>query len=702
MALWRIALVSIKWIVREVEREIAWVMSISLENAIQNWLLSLTAYGWTEQRNLPSWYTQLEYITLNNTYIDSGIIPTTFDYEIETKYSFTTLTSWPNCARGFMSTSNGNMPRWLLATYSSGYLLNANTTAAISSADTNVHVFKWVVYDDNGTVKWSSHIDWEQKQDYALDYLDYWSNNTLSIYIGWRNNNGTAWNLGNGNLYYHKVTKAGVVIQHLIPCKRNSDNEVGLYDLVTNTFFENDWNGTITAWPNAAPTPEMPMDIVSNNGVLKYSANICNVNAQTALLGYYISTSGVVTADANNWIYQDYIPVNPNTTYTLTMSSSVYFVTISEYSTANDSGFIRRNAGVAGDNTTLTIITGSNTNFIRFGANLYRGEVTLNAVLAINWMLNKGNSMPYTPYIPTGIYTDGTVETINAHGKNWFDEVYPNTTGSLKYKAIYIGDGTFTCSYSVPHQSNNVSLIYFLPGNVSTGASNGVNQVDAEYPRTVTAVNGYVTIAYRNGNSIGLSGKIPENYNCMIEKGSTATEYEPYFNGGTATAEMLLKVGDYVDEQEILSWDVTRNIGIKVLDGTEDWTRTAVRALLILTDSVIGSGDWAPYLTHYQGFVGTAGISNMPDNSCKINTNTNQLLIKDETHNTDIDTWKQYLADQYNAWTPVIILYPLATPTTETVTGQTLNIQAWNNTIEITQASIDTLELSAKYKALPN
>ena len=44
--------------------------------------------------------------------------------------------------------------------------------------------------------------------------------------------------------------------------------------------------------------------------------------------------------------------------------------------------------------------------------------------------------------------------------------------------------------------------------------------------------------------------------------------------------------------------------------------------------------------------------------------------------NGDINAWKQYLADQYAAGTPVIIVYPLETPTTETVAGQTMNIQA--------------------------
>ena len=63
--------------------------------------------------------------------------------------------------------------------------------------------------------------------------------------------------------------------------------------------------------------------------------------------------------------------------------------------------------------------------------------------------------------------------------------------------------------------------------------------------------------------------------NIRLELGSTATAYEPYYDGGTATAEMLLKLNSYQDVQSILDGVVTRNIGIKVL-GTENWTLSTV------------------------------------------------------------------------------------------------------------------------------
>ena len=84
-----------------------------------------------------------------------------------------------------------------------------------------------------------------------------------------------------------------------------------------------------------------------------------------------------------------------------------------------------------------------------------------------------------------------------------------------------------------------------------------------------------------------------------------------------------------------------------------------------------------------------------------LNINNNALGITDytqETATTAIAKFKSFLADQYANGTPVIVVYPLATPTTETVTAQPMNIQKGTNIIEVTEASLDDLEIEVKYK----
>lgn len=445
------------------------------------------------------------------------------------------------------------------------------------------------------------------------------------------------------------------------------------------------------------------MDIVSNNGVLKYSANMANVNAQTALVGYYISASGVVTASLQNWIYQDYIPVEPNTTYTITMSSPVYFVSISEYSTADDSGFIVRDASGSGTHTQFTITTSANTHFVRFGANIDgSSSVTLESVLAINWQLNKGNSMPYTPYIEGGVYTDGTVETINAHGKNLYNKAdgvlfgYPSGNYTWIQKADNTAELTIMVklkegsTYTATRAENSVSIFRIQASSTST-LTDRQSLVDIDSTGTSTVTTKTFTVPYgapyvlfyvRN-TAAQSTLTVDDAINAFqVEEGSTATTYEPYFNGGTATAEMLLKVGNYIDEQSIIDGVVTRNVGVKVLDGTENWAfRNQSLSLFYATiaDTYFNDSQ-ANHLALSTHFLGVeVNNTNMPDNSCKCasltGTNSLQVFVKSTNFAAPEDI-KSWLASQYAAGTPVIVIYPLETPTTETVAGQTMNIQA--------------------------
>ena len=183
----------------------------------------------------------------------------------------------------------------------------------------------------------------------------------------------------------------------------------------------------------------------------------------------------------------------------------------------------------------------------------------------------------------------------------------------------------------------------------------------------------------------------------QIEKGSTATEYQPYYEGGTATAEMLLKVSDYQDVQEILSGAVTRNVGVKVLDGTEaNWTKSNNSFANIDLFSDRATGKVLLLCSHFQYDEGST--TNIP-NGCVGNAlNSQNVYFRYDACSTVAD-WQQWLADQYAAGTPVIVVYPLETPTTESVAGQTLQVTAGDNVLEITQASLGNLELEAQYKA---
>ena len=68
-----------------------------------------------------------------------------------------------------------------------------------------------------------------------------------NTYIFGLNNSGVFTQSGNGcRIYYLKLYNGDTLIRDFIPCIRNADNEVGMYDLVNNVFYTNQGTGEFT------------------------------------------------------------------------------------------------------------------------------------------------------------------------------------------------------------------------------------------------------------------------------------------------------------------------------------------------------------------------------------------------------------------------------------------------------------------------
>jgi len=171
-------------------------------------------------------------------------------------------------------------------------------------------------------------------------------------------------------------------------------------------------------------------------------------------------------------------------------------------------------------------------------------------------------------------------------------------------------------------------------------------------------------------------------------------------NGQTATAQDLLSCEDAVDEQNITTGEITRNVGYRIIKGDEaDWATysgsSSTGYMYRLPNEEQTTETFTGISTHFKFQRSNYAIANMVIGDCK-GMSTGQLYFcSSESTLEDFKTW---LATQYTNGNPVVIVYPLATPTTETVTPQT-NIQtvAGNNTLSIVQASVDYLSLSATY-----
>ena len=228
---------------------------------------------------LPSEYQQVEYIeNTENSYIDTGKILTqnnSVECKIKTPSTLADVTSMSFGSRDGASSNN----------ISSNFISNIIT---IDFNNSNYNTYR------------ASYTNMQVSTEYIL----YTSKNTRKIYNKNRNvlveNNticndtittpNTAhifrinpmpqqhWLYGKIRLYYFKIWENDELIMNLIPCYRKSDNEIGLYDLVSNTFLTNQGTGTFAKGDNVTiPNPDFPIpikNVIGNNNVKIQNKNL--------------------------------------------------------------------------------------------------------------------------------------------------------------------------------------------------------------------------------------------------------------------------------------------------------------------------------------------------------------------------------------------------------------------------------------------
>lgn len=318
------------------------------------------------------------------------------------------------------------------------------------------------------------------------------------------------------------------------------------------------------------------------------------------------------------------------------------------------------------------------------------------------------------------IYTDGTKETVEVTGINLANLTADNivigkiidNSGSIPsavnnfYYAPFISikPNTSYVVYGRTITDNKISAFnricwYDKNQHFISRASYELNRIGQAISPSNAYYARFTVAPYNSQNAITQAQIL--NFNWTFAEGTVEIPYEPYFNGGNATAKMLLAVGDYKDEQSVLNGAVTRNVGIKVLDGSENWNENGTigdnthRFSLVIDSTAYADSSLCTHIDRIIQSNATAQ-SNRP--CMRFNVSGSYIFVYTTDNTTTLTQWTQFLSDQYAQGTPVTIIYPLATPTTETVTGQSLTIQAGTNVITAT-GSIDNLPLEVSYKA---
>lgn len=298
-------------------------------------------------------------------------------------------------------------------------------------------------------------------------------------------------------------------------------------------------------------------------------------------------------------------------------------------------------------------------------------------VLNVTHNLVEEPSVVSNTYVRAGNASDTKPRGGENYGYGWYCSGYIPVLPETAYKTIVAewnaATGAGLCFYAGQSVESCIS-------GVTTQRQDGV-----EYEFITPEGCNYVRFSWKTG-------------------GRTGGEMYKLSEIQSSSVEDLLAVGDYQDEQDIIRGAITRNVGIVVFDGTEGWTKPAgadyFRLDGMFTDAILYSSDNPAIIcSHFVGRRSKISASGMKDGDIKLGygytTSPYRLYLKYAAMATaeDLTAW---LATQYAAGTPVIVIYPLATGTTESVAGQSLNTVNGGNVISVT-AEVSEVPLDIEY-----
>lgn len=182
-------------------------------------------------------YKQVEYIESNGTqYIDTGFIPNQ-DTSVELHFSTSKLGN-----QDFFGTSKAN-DAYAYGLYDGSSVVydNYNDDKSIY----NGHISGEMVVNKNKNV---TTVTGDYNFSYTHSSGTFAATHSLYLFARWKS--AGAYRPATMACYSFKIWDNGTLVRNFIPCIRLTDNVVGLYDTINNTFYTNSGTGVFTAGPD--------------------------------------------------------------------------------------------------------------------------------------------------------------------------------------------------------------------------------------------------------------------------------------------------------------------------------------------------------------------------------------------------------------------------------------------------------------------
>ena len=209
----------------------------------------------SQKQTLPAGYTQLEYIESTGTqYIDTDTL-----LNASSKFEFKFMTDAQRNYAVFGASNGAAYDRGEIALFYYQYREGRSVIEAVRPYD-NTH--SEVVVPRPGITADTAYTVSYDKNELVVNgasqpsnwYTGYVGNRPAYLFAS--NRGATSWIGGNTKIYYFKIYNNNELIRNFIPVRRDSDNVLGMYDLVSGAFFTNAGTGEFIAGPVFSYLPQ--------------------------------------------------------------------------------------------------------------------------------------------------------------------------------------------------------------------------------------------------------------------------------------------------------------------------------------------------------------------------------------------------------------------------------------------------------------
>ena len=265
-------------------------------------------------QGVPSGYTQVDYIQSNNTthntnYIDLGFKPNN-NTSLELEFEF--YNTGTDYSRIYGSS---NLFRTETGSYNSALYFYWGSSSRYQKSSVELNT-RYIAKQDKNLLYWNGELIQTRTDETWQD------TNNLRLFSATTGDRDSK-----VRIYYAKLWDNGKLIRYMLPAIRNSDNAIGMFDIVNNFFYENKGTTPFTYGSVVTPTPDTPIPIQTTTGEQEIAVSGENLFNESVATNNCSVSDGYITITSDTadvYIQGSYVYSERNKFLTLP-SGNYYF-----------------------------------------------------------------------------------------------------------------------------------------------------------------------------------------------------------------------------------------------------------------------------------------------------------------------------------------------------------------------------------------